>query len=859
MNQQVHRIEEGNASSGLCAADFTRIAANGFDDPENSYAHSMVCFQNCVYVGTLRNAFPLLKLFPPADPPVMDPWPVRTVEKVEDLNLLAQIWRYDLARKQWEKVFTSPVIPRHNGQPAPRDIGYRGMAVFRGRRDASPGLFVSTISTVLRGTAALILRSEDGEHFEAVSEPGLGNPNVSTFRSLIAFDDRLFVAPVGEGTTWNTTCKSVIMRSADPVGGSWEPACIPGFGDPTNNGVFELAVFNDHLYAGTFNHYAGFQIWKTPATGRRSCRWTRVIERGAYRGNLNEMPLGMCAFDGALFVGTGIQNGGYDRNNRIGPAAGELIRIYPDDSWELIVGTPRRTPDGMKYPLSGMGPGFDNFFAGYIWRMVVHEKWLYVSTFDWSMFLAYARRPPQQVRRMMQRFGVDELIRLGSGFQLWRTHDGRNWIPVTRTGMGNPYNHGGRTLLSTPDGLFVGTANPFGPQVAAKLSTGWTYVPNPNGGAEVWLGRSRALREHQVAENPEQRHGQLIVVRHGVHEDSRSARVTKRVRRERSGSAPRVLLTGATGFIGSHVLEQILSQEDRIRVYALPETVPQIRHPDRVEIVIGDLSESASLRRAVAGIETVYHLAALLPGSPHTELMRVNMDGTEHLLQASSTAGNVRRFVFTSSVAVYEGAFYPEAWPLTEVSQVRPRGPQSLRSYGLSKAAAERCIQEYAGNYGFEYVVLRPSTSYGQGSKLMEDLVRRVLADPWAGTGRLARQTMQLIHVRDLAEVIARAGVHPAAANGTFNVSGTETYMYRNIAAMIRRLAGFLDEGTLLPDPSRIWRRYVLIYDVEKAQKQLGFNPRVTLHEGLAEVVTEVLGSGAAVREPQMPTLWTYC
>src|SRR5437867_10212785 len=126
-----------------------------------------------------------------------------------------------------------------------------------------------------------------------------------------------------------------------------------------------MAVFNNHLYAGTFNHYEGFQIWKTPATGKSPCRWTKVIERGAYRGPLNEVAMSLCVFDGALYVGSAIQNGGYDRTNFIGPAAAELIRIYADDSWDLVVGSPRSTPQGTKYPLSGLGPGFDSIFAGY--------------------------------------------------------------------------------------------------------------------------------------------------------------------------------------------------------------------------------------------------------------------------------------------------------------------------------------------------------------------------------------------------------------------------------------------------------------------------------------------------------------
>ncbi|HEV7860309.1 MAG TPA: hypothetical protein VGO91_16955, partial [Pyrinomonadaceae bacterium] len=192
------------------------------------------------------------------------------------------------------------------------------------------------------------------------------------------------------------------------------------------------------------------------------------------------------------YIGSGIQNGGFDRTNIIGPAAGEIIRIHPDDSWDLVVGTVQNTPQGRKVPLSGMGPGFDNFFSGYIWRMTVHDGWLYVGTFDWSVFLPYANRPRMLpwLKKHVRQYGVDNIVQYASGFDLWRTRDGINWSNVTHNGFNNPYNYGARTMVSTPYGLFIGTANPFGPEVVARLATGWIYVPNPQGGAEIWLGNN---------------------------------------------------------------------------------------------------------------------------------------------------------------------------------------------------------------------------------------------------------------------------------------------------------------------------------------------------------------------------------
>ena len=322
----------------LAAADFVRVGSNGFGDGQNSYAHSLGWFRDSLYVGTSRNALQLLRLFPPRHAPAMDPWPVPVPPRVEDLDLHGEIRRLDPRTGRCEVVHRSPDLKSRTGGLVPRELGYRGMEVHQGRSDASPALYVSSISSVARGTGARILRSPDGKRFEPVGEPGLGNPRVSSFRTLVSFDGSLYVAPTGEGTRWNTVSNAVLLRSDDPATGKWEEACTPGFGDPTNGAIFELAAFDGCLYAGTFNAVQGFQLWRMPGRGEAPRRWSRVIARGAERGNSNEMVLSMCAFRGALYVGTGIQNGGYDRSNGIGPAAAELLRINPDGSWDLIAG-----------------------------------------------------------------------------------------------------------------------------------------------------------------------------------------------------------------------------------------------------------------------------------------------------------------------------------------------------------------------------------------------------------------------------------------------------------------------------------------------------------------------------------------
>ncbi len=123
--------------------------------------------------------------------------------------------------------------------------------------------------------------------------------------------------------------------------------------------------------------------------------------------------------------------------------------------------------------------------------MAEHDGWLYVGTYDWAITLRWARldRMPGQVRALMSRVGVDRVVEADGGADLWRTADGENWIPVCKRGFLNPYNWGIRNLVSTPQGLFVGTANVFGPTVAMRNDTGgWEYRDNPDGGLEVWQG-----------------------------------------------------------------------------------------------------------------------------------------------------------------------------------------------------------------------------------------------------------------------------------------------------------------------------------------------------------------------------------
>ena len=475
---------------GLHRKDFRCLIQRGFGDADNSYPHSMVWFRNRLYVGTTRSNLCMMKVFRQQRYDILDTiWPIECPDDIYQMDRRAQIWCHDPELDSWREVFRAPMVEGLEGEIVPREIGYRAMSIFQGESDTEPALYVATTSPG-KGHGALILRSEDGEFFEPVSQYGIVGLPTTTVRNLVAFKGRLLTAPTGSrGGNVNTGQIPIVYESRDPSRVGWSAASPSGFGDPGNQSIFELEVMGDHLYAGTFN-LDGYQVWRSNLEGSPPYTWECMLRDGAGRGPLNQSVASMHAFKDALYVGSGIQGGGYDRIHQVGPDAAELVRIHPDGHWDLIIGNQRDTDQGHKRVLSGLGPGFGNFFNGYFWRMADHEGWLYLGTYDSSIMLRWISQAQfgSFGKDFLDRVGLEALIAHHGGFDLWRSHDGENWLPVDTRGFGTAYNFGVRTMVSTPYGLYLGTANPFGPKVALQSEEGWMYDDNPRGGLEIWLG-----------------------------------------------------------------------------------------------------------------------------------------------------------------------------------------------------------------------------------------------------------------------------------------------------------------------------------------------------------------------------------
>jgi len=480
---------------GLRDIDFTCLADGGLGDGHNNYAHSMAWFKGRLYLGTTRSNMCMLRFQEAFQELPLTIWPVdcpKTRDELYQLDFQSQIWAFDPVRNDWEMVFRAPLVDGSDGNPVPREIGYRSMEIFQGPNDPEPALYVSAWAPG-RAPGGLILRSYDGKSFDPVTDYGILDTPISTTRSLTAFNDKLYFAPTARrgtgGGQQNSAGLPVVFECEDPDSKNWIAANPFGFGDEGNLGIFDLCVLGDRLYAGTMN-LEGLQVWASDCKGTAPYEWKKIVDKGAGRGPLDQAVCSMSEFKGALYVGGAIQGGGTDRVNNIGPAAAEIIRVNADDTWDLIMGDQRTFEGRDIYPLSGLRAGFGNFFNGYMWTMGVYDGWLYCGTYDWSINLRWSvmESAPPNIKQLMQEIGTENIIATEGGADLWRTYDGENWLPVTKTGFGNAYNWGVRNIVPSPMGLFVGTANVFGPRVAVKTGDTWGYVDNPKGGLEVWLG-----------------------------------------------------------------------------------------------------------------------------------------------------------------------------------------------------------------------------------------------------------------------------------------------------------------------------------------------------------------------------------
>lgn len=315
----------------------------------------------------------------------------------------------------------------------------------------------------------------------------------------------------------------------------------------------------------------------------------------------------------------------------------------------------------------------------------------------------------------------------------------------------------------------------------------------------------------------------------------------------------RVLVTGAGGFIGSHLCEALVRDGAGVRGLChygaqgdrgnLEAADPAVR--DAVEPVFGDLADVELLARAMAGIDVVFHLAALV-GIPYSykaprDVVETNVVGTLNVLMAARAA-EVERLVHTSTSEVYGTA---QTVPMAETHPLQAQSP-----YAASKIGADHLALSFHRSFGMPVSVVRPFNTYGprQSTRaIIPTVIAQALAGDRVRLGAVT-PTRDFNFVTDTAAGFMAVGATPAAVGGTFNLgSGREASVGEVMAIVGRQLGKDLtvetDEARVRPAASEVDR---LLADATLVRETCGWAPRVPLEDGIARTIAWTRGRGAA-------------
>lgn len=311
----------------------------------------------------------------------------------------------------------------------------------------------------------------------------------------------------------------------------------------------------------------------------------------------------------------------------------------------------------------------------------------------------------------------------------------------------------------------------------------------------------------------------------------------------------KILITGASGFTGSHLARKMKEAGYQVRALVRPGRDASFLEKIGAEIVRGDVTQKETLVPAVQGVETVYHLAAVYrqEGIPKKVFWEVNVEGTRNLLEVSREA-KVKRFVHCSTVGVQGEIKNP---PATEEAPYNPGD-----HYQTSKMEGEKVALSYFREGRLPGVVFRPVGIYGPGDLRFLKLFRNV-KKPMIGSGKVL---YHLTYIDDLVEGIRLVGETPGIEGEIFTLAGPRYTTLNELYTILAEILGtrpsrihlpvwpFLVLGTLcewICTPFRIqppiYRRRLdfflkdRAFDISKAKNRLGYSPKVDLKEGLTK------------------------
>ena len=305
----------------------------------------------------------------------------------------------------------------------------------------------------------------------------------------------------------------------------------------------------------------------------------------------------------------------------------------------------------------------------------------------------------------------------------------------------------------------------------------------------------------------------------------------------------RVLVTGAGGFIGSHLTEKLvtLGAHTRALVHYRADNswgwLNESPYQDQIEVIAGDVCDHDSVAAALHGMEIVFHVAALI-AIPYSyqapfSYVRTNIEGTVNVLQAARASG-VELLVHTSTSEVYGSARYT---PMDEEHPLQAQSP-----YSASKIAADKMAEAFYSSFGLPVATIRPFNTYGprqSARAVIPSIVTQALTQSEVSLGNL-EPTRDFNYVDDTVDAFIRMGECSGAVGQVINIGSGREISIGDLATLILELVGrreipvTCDDKRLRFSSSEVQR---LCADNREAHDTLGWCPSNTLEQGLVSTI----------------------
>ena len=320
----------------------------------------------------------------------------------------------------------------------------------------------------------------------------------------------------------------------------------------------------------------------------------------------------------------------------------------------------------------------------------------------------------------------------------------------------------------------------------------------------------------------------------------------------------KVLVTGATGFLGKYVVEELVDHGYQVRAFGRNHTISQSLVNASVTFVQGDLTNQEDLTKACQEMDMVIHAGALSTvWGPWEDFYRTNVLGTKYVLEACREA-NIKRLVYVSSPSIY-------AAPRDQLGIKESDAPQEnrLNNYIRSKLASEKLFKDYPD---VSSVILRPRGLFGIGDTSILPRVLNLslkIGNPLIGDGR---QLMDMTCVENVALAIRLALETPQAAGEVYNITNGDPRVFRDLieetlsglgypiryrkipAPLVSAISScleFIYKNLKLKGEPALTRytyyllRYSQTLDISKAERDLGYRPKITISEGIEQYVQD--------------------